>query len=121
MGVEVGVGVMVGRAAIGQPWLIGDIAHYLATGRRRSPPDLATRAEIAIEHMESLCLAMGALPGLRHARKHLAAYVDRAGLGLSERGARLRRTLLACEEPDEARRHVFALFAQEQETCEAAA
>ncbi|HYA79731.1 MAG TPA: tRNA dihydrouridine synthase DusB, partial [Methylocystis sp.] len=86
-----------------------------------SPPDLLTRAEIAIEHMESLCLAMGALPGLRHARKHLAAYVDRAGLGLSEKGARLRRTLLACEEPDEARRHVFALFTQEQETCEAAA
>jgi len=111
--------VMVGRAAIGQPWLVGDIAHYLATGRRRAPPDLRARAEIAIEHMESLCLAMGAVAGLRHARKHLAAYVDRAGLGRSEEGARLRRTLLACEEPLAAKRLVAALFVREP--CEAAA
>jgi tRNA-dihydrouridine synthase len=70
-------GVMIGRAAMGQPWIVGDIAHFLQTGERRAPPTLAQRAEIAREHLEGLLASMGASAGLRHARKHLAAYVDR--------------------------------------------
>ncbi|MBI3274666.1 MAG: tRNA dihydrouridine synthase DusB, partial [Methylocystis sp.] len=73
--------VMVGRAALGRPWLVGDIAHFLATGGKRPAPDLAARRNIALEHFEALLTMMGANAGLRCARKHLAAYADHAGCG----------------------------------------
>jgi tRNA-dihydrouridine synthase B len=76
--------VMIGRAAQGRPWLVGDIAQFLDTGHRRPPPDMRARKAMAHEHLDGLLTLMGADAGLRHARKHLAAYVDlavRDGLG----------------------------------------
>ena len=111
--------VMIGRAALGQPWLVGDIAEFLRSGRRRASPSRAERGEIAIRHMESLVAAMGANAGLRHARKHLAAYVDRAGLGTGGQGAALRLALLVSTEPSQARGLLETLF--DRDDCEAAA
>ena len=91
--------VMVGRAAIGRPWLPGAIAAGLAD-RPASLPDAAARAAIAREHYLGLLDLYGRAMGLRHARKHLAAYVDAApeagGAGLS-REARTR--LLTADDP----------------------
>ncbi len=102
--------VMVGRAAQGRPWLVGDIACFLATGRRRPAPSLAERAAIAREHLEGLISQMGEGAGLRHARKHLAAYVDRAfGAGSAEI-AELRRRLVTANCPKEAFRLIDAIF-----------
>jgi len=103
--------VMVGRAAIGRPWLVGDIAYYLTTGRLRPPPARAERGALAQEHLESLLVAMGRRAGLRHARKHLAAYVDYAGCGPNEEDRALRRALVVADEPREARRLIERLFA----------
>ena len=99
--------VMVGRAAIGRPWLIGDIAHYLATGRSRAPPSREQRGALALEHFEALLMAMGRGPGLRHARKHLAAYADHAGVTAIED----RRALVVANEPREVRILIQRLFA----------
>ncbi len=77
--------VMVGRAALGQPWLVGEIGAALA-GIPVCSPGFAERAEAAVEHYETLLALYGARIGTRHARKHLAAYADRAaetGFGLS--------------------------------------
>ena len=68
--------VMIGRAAQGRPWLVGDIAHALATGSSRPAPDMPTRGALAREHLDGLLTLMGAEAGLRHARKHLAAYAQ---------------------------------------------
>ena len=65
--------VMIGRAAVGQPWLVGEIARSLA-GRHAMPPAPAEKAAAACAHVESLLVTMGVAKGLRHARKHLAAY-----------------------------------------------
>ncbi|ARN83245.1 tRNA dihydrouridine synthase DusB [Methylocystis bryophila] len=100
--------VMIGRAALGRPWLVGDVASYLDTGRLRPEPSLAERLEIALEHLTALGRAMGPLAGLRHARKHLAAYVDCAGLG--DRDPARRRALLVETDPDEARRLLAGIF-----------
>ena len=100
--------VMIGRAALGRPWLVGDAAHYLATGRLRPEPSRAARLAIALEHLEALAAAMGPLAGLRHARKHLAAYVDRAGV--AARAPDVRRALLVATELDEARDRLAELF-----------
>lgn len=102
--------VMIGRAAQGRPWLVGDIAHYLATGRRRSPPPLGARGEIASEHLEGLLVQMGAEAGLRHARKHLASYVDEAFGAASVDVADLRRALVTAAQPEEAFRLISRIF-----------
>jgi tRNA-dihydrouridine synthase B len=100
--------VMIGRAALGRPWLVGDVAHYLATGQKRAEPALGARRDMAREHLAALATAMGAQAGLRHARKHLAAYVDHAGLGESR--AALRRKLLTAAEPRDAERLIDMIF-----------
>lgn len=70
-------GVMIGRAALGRPWLVGEIAHALE-GRENPVIDPARMAEAAIEHYRSLLEAFGEAQGIPHARKHIAAYADEA-------------------------------------------
>ncbi|MGD9543082.1 MAG: tRNA dihydrouridine synthase DusB [Methylocystis sp.] len=100
-------GVMIGRAALGRPWIVGDIAHFIQSGGRRAAPTAAQRAEIAREHLEGLVRSMGAAAGLRHARKHLAAYVDRWAGGA---GANRRRALVTTTSPDDAARLIDLIF-----------
>jgi tRNA-dihydrouridine synthase B len=70
--------VMIGRAAIGQPWMIGDIDHVLRFGSPRRPMSVAERLASAMEHYDTLLTLFGRHKGLRHARKHLAAYARNA-------------------------------------------
>ncbi len=102
--------VMIGRAAVGRPWLVGDIARHIGVGEARAAPSLALRCTIALEHLDGLLSAMGVVAGLRHARKHLAAYVDDAGVAEGEEGARLRHALVTTMEPAEAERLLRRLF-----------
>lgn len=98
-------GVMIGRAAIGAPWLVGAIAHTLATGEPLSAPSRMDRCKDASEHLESLLMTMGSTSGLRHARKHLAAYAEAEGAD----GA-LRRELVTTEDPTAALRTLTRVF-----------
>jgi tRNA-dihydrouridine synthase B len=70
-----------------------------------------TRAQIALEHLQGLIEAMGDGPGLRHARKHLAAYASAAGCGATAEEASLRRLLVTTNDPFEARGIIERLFA----------
>lgn len=71
--------VMIGRAAVGRPWLVGAIAQGLETGQQGGPPAPGARQDAACAHLVSLLGTMGKDKGLRHARKHLAAYARHAG------------------------------------------
>lgn len=85
-------GVMVGRAATGRPWLVGQIAAGLA-GRNIPDPTRAEQAAMAAEHYAGLLSLYGVAMGVRHARKHLAAYAETGGaLSPAERGALLTTT-----------------------------
>lgn len=90
--------VMIGRAAVGRPWLVGAVAAGL---QGRDAPDLtpAEQADLAVEHYEGLLARYGVPMGVRHARKHLAAYADHAG-GLP---APERARLVTTTDPVEAR------------------
>ena len=77
--------LMVGRAAIGAPWLAGQISQALASGAPLRQPRLAARREAALEHFETLLGLFGAYAGLRHARKHLSAYAEQAGASAAQR------------------------------------
>jgi nifR3 family TIM-barrel protein len=79
--------VMIGRAAIGAPWIVGSIARALQSGAALSEPPLDERRDAALSHLDSLLAAMGRRAGLRHARKHLAAYAEKAGAAPAIRSA----------------------------------
>jgi tRNA-dihydrouridine synthase B len=66
--------VMVGRAAQGRPWILGHIAHYLATGERLPEPTPAQVRDILLAHLEQLHAFYGEVAGVRIARKHLGWY-----------------------------------------------
>lgn len=90
--------VMIGRAAIGRPWLIGQIADHPASRQAPQDPSPALRAEAAREHYRTLLSLSGKTKGLRHARKHLAAYVQGAN---RPDAAALRVRLVTSEDPAE--------------------
>lgn len=71
-------GLMIGRAAVGRPWLVGAIAAGLA-GRAAPILSAADKASLAVEHYEGLLALYGSRMGVRHARKHLAAYAEAGG------------------------------------------
>jgi nifR3 family TIM-barrel protein len=97
-------GVMVGRAAVGRPWLAGQIADSLA-GRAPTEPARGEKASAAVEHLETLMSAMGARTGLRHARKHLSAYAEHAGAPEA-----MRLQLVTTDDAAEAFRLLRAVF-----------
>jgi tRNA-dihydrouridine synthase B len=63
--------IMVGRAALGRPWLFGQIAAFLE-GRAELPePALVERGEVLAEHLAGLYALYGEEQGARVARKHI--------------------------------------------------
>jgi tRNA-dihydrouridine synthase B len=99
--------VMIGRSAIGRPWFVGDVAHFLAHGKARTETPPAERKSAVLEHFETLLEMFGSGHGLRHARKHLAAYAELAGV---RDGAALRQRLVRLECPNGVRSTLRQLF-----------
>src|SRR3984957_18644124 len=98
-------GVMIGRAAVGAPWLVGALARALDKGGPAREPSLNERREAALEHFDWLIGKLGPRTGLRHARKHLAAYADQAGADKT-----LRRELVTSEDMAQTRRLLARAF-----------
>ena len=67
-------GVMIGRAAQGNPWIFREIAHYLATGELLPPPPTAEIRATLLEHLHNLYAFYGEYTGVRMARKHISWY-----------------------------------------------
>jgi len=93
--------VMIGRAAVGQPWLVGKVGAALA-GRAWREPSWREKAGAALEHYASLLATFGREQGVRHARKHLAAYADVAAASGGGLPAALRARLVTTPNADEA-------------------
>jgi nifR3 family TIM-barrel protein len=70
--------VMIGRAAQGRPWLPGQVARFLATGRREAPPSLDRQLAIVTDLYDELLAHHGTRIGTKHARKHLGWALDAA-------------------------------------------
>lgn len=78
-------GIMIGRAAQGNPWVFAEIQHYLTTGLHKSPPSLAEIATTIDWHLDALHRLYGVVKGVRIARKHVGWYVERLPGGLEFR------------------------------------
>ena len=68
--------VMIGRSALGQPWLFRQIDTFLQSGALISEPSLAEKCQVALEHIRSLHEFYGEQKGYRVARKHVSWYLD---------------------------------------------
>lgn len=68
-------GVMIGRAAQGNPWIFREINHHLRTGQLLPPPAAAERQETLLAHVRELHAFYGEHLGVRIARKHVGWYL----------------------------------------------
>lgn len=67
-------GVMIGRAAEGNPWIFRDVIHYLKTGEVLPPPTISERIEVAKHHFDLLIKYKGEHRGTLEGRKHMSWY-----------------------------------------------
>ena len=67
-------GIMIGRAAQGNPWIFREIAHFLETGRKLDPPTVTEVRDTLIAHLANLYEFYGEHTGVRVARKHISWY-----------------------------------------------
>ncbi len=66
--------LMLGRPALGRPWIFREMAHYLATGAVARRPEPGEVREILLGHLAALHDFYGEYLGVRIARKHLGWY-----------------------------------------------
>jgi tRNA-dihydrouridine synthase len=69
---------MIGRGAQGRPWFPGQLARYLATGKRETPPPLGEQLALTSALYGETLGLYGVDIGMRHARKHLGWALDTA-------------------------------------------
>ncbi|MDR2888565.1 MAG: tRNA-dihydrouridine synthase, partial [Lachnospiraceae bacterium] len=67
-------GIMIGRAARGNPWIFDQIGHYLQTGETMEKPPLSQIRETVLRHTELMVHYKGEYTGIREMRKHVAWY-----------------------------------------------
>ena len=67
-------GIMIGRAAIGYPWIFNEIKHFMKTGEKLTPPDLKDRVEAAREHLRMSVLWKGEHVGIAEMKRHYSNY-----------------------------------------------
>lgn len=67
-------GIMVGRAAEGNPWIFREISHYLDTGELLPHPALEEVKEMILRHARLQLEYKGEYTGMREMRKHVAWY-----------------------------------------------
>lgn len=67
-------GIMIGRAAIGYPWIFNEIKHFLATGEHLDPPTISDRLLAVRQHAEWSAEWKGEKLGLIEMRQHYSNY-----------------------------------------------
>lgn len=89
-------GIMIGRAAIGYPWIFREVKHYLETGEELPPASVAERVAVAKEHLQRSLEWKGLHRGVVETRRHYTNYF-RGFPGIKQ----LRLKLVTSYEPEE--------------------
>lgn len=101
-------GIMIGRAAIGYPWIFNEIKHYILTGEHAPPPTLEERIAVCRKHVYKSVEWKGPVVGILEMRRHYANYLK--GLpGIKEFRQRL-VVLNTVEEIDAVLDEVYAYY-----------
>jgi len=67
-------GIMIGRAAIGYPWIFNEIKHYFETGEHLERPSLAERVRVTKKHLDFSVEWKGEIKGVLEMRRHYTNY-----------------------------------------------
>ncbi len=67
-------GIMIGRAARGNPWIFRQVSEYMNNGTIISPPSVEEVCQMIKRHAKGLCEIKGEFTGIREMRKHFAWY-----------------------------------------------
>jgi len=67
-------GIMIGRAAIGYPWIFNEIKHFLKTGEELSAPTIIERVKVCRKHLNFSIKWKGDVLGLLEMRRHYSQY-----------------------------------------------
>ena len=68
-------GIMIGRAAIGHPWVFREIKHFLQTGEHLPSPTIAQRIDVCRKHLQRSYEWKGPVVGILEMRRHYANYL----------------------------------------------
>ena len=68
-------GIMIGRAAIGYPWIFNEIKYYLQTGEHLASPTIEQRINIIKKHLQRSIEWKGEVLGVLEMRRHYANYL----------------------------------------------
>jgi nifR3 family TIM-barrel protein len=89
-------GIMIGRAAIGYPWIFREIKYFLKEGKLMQPPTLQERIDVCRKHLHKSVEWKGPVVGINEMRRHYTNYLK--GLpGIKE----FRYKLVTLTSPDE--------------------
>lgn len=100
-------GVMIGRAAQGNPWIFREVTQFLEDGTIPAPPDLREKRETVLRHARLQLEYKGEYTAVREMRKHLAWYT--AGMPHS---ARFRQMINALDSMEQLARSVDTIFGE---------
>jgi tRNA-dihydrouridine synthase B len=67
-------GIMIGRAAIGYPWIFNEIKHYMLTGTHLDAPNIQQRIEVCKKHLLKSVEWKGEGLGVLEMRRHYTHY-----------------------------------------------
>ncbi|MBP3942074.1 tRNA dihydrouridine synthase DusB [Sphingobacteriaceae bacterium WQ 2009] len=67
-------GIMIGRAAIGYPWIFREVKHFFETGERLEGPTIAERVDVCRTHLTKSIEWKGPKTGIFEMRRHYANY-----------------------------------------------
>ena len=67
-------GIMIGRGAIGYPWIFNEIKHFLTTGETLAPPDMMERVRVTKKHLDFSIRWKGDKLGIFEMRRHYTNY-----------------------------------------------
>jgi tRNA-dihydrouridine synthase B len=68
-------GIMIGRAAIGYPWIFNEIKHFVKTGEHLPAPSIKDRVLVCRKHLHKSVEWKGPIVGINEMRRHYANYL----------------------------------------------
>ncbi len=68
-------GIMIGRAAIGYPWIFNEMKHFVKTGTHLAPPTVEARVEVCKKHLDKSFEWKGPKVGIFEMRRHYTNYL----------------------------------------------
>lgn len=105
-------GIMIGRAAIGYPWIFNEIKHYMKTGTHLPAPTIQDRVAVARKHLYKSVEWKNPVVGINEMRRHYTNYLKGLPNIKEYRGKLV--TLKTVEEIDEVLNEIERVYAGHQ-------